>query len=363
MDLGLGALIADFRRLEPAGTMVLGTIVETAGSTYRKRGAMMLFDAAGNPHGLLSGGCLESDLAGHAMSVQTSGKPLVVVYDMRVDDQAPWGLGLGCGGMVRILLQRIGPQDDFARLGPLAELLRRRGRGLIVRVWSSSLDALPVGATLLGDEENRWHGRDGCPDADRLIANLPETRPQRAESLELHSGQGHASFLVVPVDPPAELLVCGAGPDAAPLVRLAREIGWRVCVADHRPAYIEQIRNAGPDVARVVRPESLGSAGLIDQADAIMVMTHQLETDRTAVRQALAGPARYIGLLGPAARRELVLDGLAGADRRRVRGPAGLDIGAELPETIALSILSEAHGVLKGRDGRPLSWPVRVQAQ
>jgi len=351
MDLGLAALISDYRRLEPAGAMVLGTIVETAGSTYRKAGAMMLFDAAGNPHGLLSGGCLESDLAGHAARVGQGGEPKAVVYDMRVDDDAPWGLGLGCGGMVRILLQPIDPAEDSARLGALAELFGRRGRGLMLRVWSSSLESLPVGTTLLRDEAGHWHGRDGSPAADRLIAALPATRPQHAGSLQLEEESGRASVLMIPVDPTPALLICGAGPDAAPLVRLAREIGWRVAVADHRPAYVERIESAGANEARVVRPQELGRSGLIDAADAVMIMNHHLETDRIAVRQALAGPARYIGLLGPVTRRERVLEGLPAAERARVHGPAGLDIGAERPETIALSILAEAHALLNDGDG------------
>lgn len=355
MDLGLGALISDYRRLAPGGALVLGTIVETAGSTYRKCGAMMLFDATGNPHGLLSGGCLESDLAGHAARVHQSGEPKSVVYDMRVDDDTPWGLGLGCGGMVRILLQRIDPADDSARLTALAELLERRGRGLMLRVWSSSLASLPVGTTLLLDETGHWHGRDDCPAADRLIAPLPATRPQRAESMPLEDESGRASILMIPVDPPPALLICGAGPDAAPLVRLAREIGWRVMVADHRPAYVERIESAGANEARVVRSQDLGPSGLIDDADAVMIMSHHLETDRIAVRQALAGPARYIGLLGPITRRERVLEGLPAAERARVHGPAGLDIGAERPETIALSILSEAHAVVTGHPGGALS--------
>src|SRR6266403_4294955 len=125
----LGPLLPLFERERAAGrTVALGLLVDTAGSTYRKPGALMLIAADGDYSGLLSGGCLEGDLREHARSVIETGEPRIVSYDMSGPDDLLWGLGLGCEGAMQILLLRVGPDHDWQPLTHLARALARHER-------------------------------------------------------------------------------------------------------------------------------------------------------------------------------------------------------------------------------------------
>lgn len=354
MDLGLGPVLDAFDRLPAGGAAVLATVIETGGSTYRKPGAMMLIEANGQTHGLLSGGCLEADLAAHAAGVVNSGQPKTVSYDMLSGDEMPWDLGLGCRGLVRVLLIRLAAAHPvFTRL---VQMQAAGQRALLMLVCGSELDWLPAGTLLLPDSGDRWPGLPDHPEAGRIKAAVPDKRPRRSELLALDTSRGQARMLLVPINPPRRLLLLGAGPDAAPLVELAECIGWQVDVADHRPAYIERIADrVTTGQALTLRPEDLDKTRLLAAADAAVVMSHHLDTDRGWMAQVVKHPVAYIGLLGPAERRRNVLEDIPAEHQRRVHGPAGLDIGAELPETIALSILAEAHAVLKHRSGGALS--------
>ncbi len=354
MDLGLGPVLDAFGRLPAGGAAVLATVIETRGSTYRKPGAMMLIEASGQTRGLLSGGCLEGDLAAHAAAVLASGQAKTVSYDMLSGDEMPWDLGLGCRGLVRVLLTRLAA--GHPAVTRLAEMQAAGQRGLLIQVCHSELDWLPAGTLLLPDSGDRWPGLPDHPEAGRIKAALPGKHPRQAESLELDSARGQVRMLLVPISPPRRLLLLGAGPDAAPLVELAERIGWQVDVADHRPAYIERIADrVSTGQAQTLRPEEIDKTRLLASADAVVVMSHHLDTDRGWIARVVEHPVTYIGLLGPAERRRNVLEDIPEMHHSRVHGPAGLDIGAELPETIALSILAEAHAVLNQRSGGALS--------
>jgi xanthine/CO dehydrogenase XdhC/CoxF family maturation factor len=152
--------------------------------------------------------------------------------------------------------------------------------------------------------------------------------------------------------PPPHLLVCGAGPDARPVVSAARAMGWRVTVVDHRPAYADAEQFSGALVVRADARALLETVD-VDRCDAAVVMSHHLASDVEYLRAlARAGRPDYIGLLGPAARRRRIaeeLGPLAQELQPRLRGPVGIDIGAVIPEAIALSIVSEVHAWLAGR--------------
>jgi xanthine/CO dehydrogenase XdhC/CoxF family maturation factor len=161
-----------------------------------------------------------------------------------------------------------------------------------------------------------------------------------------------ASAFVQVLAPPPHLLICGAAPDAQPVVSAARALGWRVSVADHRPAYAVAARFPGAEV-RVVNPRSLRTEIDLSGCHAAVVMSHHLPSDEFYLRElAAAGAPAYVGLLGPKARRSRLAQEL-GTDmdllKTRIRGPVGLDIGAATPEGIALSIIGQIHAWLAGR--------------
>ena len=338
MNLGLGPL---FRRLEcePPERCVLATVVDTQGSSYRKPGAMMLLCDPSPPVGLVSGGCLEADLAEHARSVLAEGRSRRVTYDLSRDDDALWGLGIGCGGRIAVLLEPVATDDGYGGLAGVAEHWRAgRFCWLAKRVDESDV----VGA------ERYAVVADGDPLPERFgVADLAAADRTRATPLA-------DDVLLVPVNPPPGLLVCGAGPDAVPLVRFAAECGWHVQVIDHRPAHA---RPEAFPAAATVTCSPIGEFGAVlagCRVDAAVVMSHHLENDAHYARELSGSAARYIGILGPALRRDEVLARAGVDDDARYCGPAGLDIGADLPESIALSILAQAHAVLCDREGGPI---------
>jgi xanthine dehydrogenase accessory factor len=173
---------------------------------------------------------------------------------------------------------------------------------------------------------------------------------ERSEVREL--ADGVRAFVEV-LDPPLRLVVCGAGHDAIPLVRAASVLGWNVTVVDDRPAFLTQAR-----FPEARGPADAAKAAGVDERAYSVVMTHNFLKDKEYVRSLLGSPAAYIGMLGPGARTERLLmelrdEGveLTEIDRKRIHGPAGLDLGGEGPEEIAQAILAEIVAVKRRRAG------------
>jgi xanthine/CO dehydrogenase XdhC/CoxF family maturation factor len=248
--------------------LVLVSVTDTSGSTYSKAGDQMLIDRNGVGCGMLSGGCLESDLAVRAQVVFESGETQTVTYELAAGDDDVWGLGIGCDGSMQISLQLITADSGYAPL------------------------------------------------------QIPA---------------------------PTSVLVLGAGLDAVPLARLCNELGWQCTLVDHRPAYLENADFPAGCVTICLSPEDLAAKLALADFDAAIVMSHHLASDREYLRQLAASPMTYIGLLGPAARRERLLADLgaevAGLDDR-LYGPAGMELGGRGPEAIALSITAQVQSIL-----------------
>lgn len=281
---------------EQSRPLVLVTVFETRGSTYSKAGAQMLINENGVFRGMLSGGCLEGDLAVRAQVVLETGQAQTVSYDLATDDEL-WGLGVGCDGLMRMLLQPLLPAMEYAPFAHIAEVLR----GEIAR---------------------------------EVTIPLPGETPDE---------------LVILVEPPPQVLVLGAGPDAEPVVRIASELGWRCTVVDHRPAYIDSGDFSHASATLCVGTDDLAGALDLSRFDTAIVMSHHLRSDRSYLSQLAETNVRYVGLLGPANRRKRLLSDIGAAAVKlqgRLHGPAGLDIGGHGPEAIALSIIAEMQRVL-----------------
>jgi xanthine dehydrogenase accessory factor len=297
---------------------VLATVVATAGSTYRKPGARMLLMADGSYIGLLSGGCLESDLQIHAREVLESGAARAIDYDTRGPDDILFGVGAGCEGTMRVLLEPAGPMSPAeAALAAAGRVTQSGESTTLVMVHNSELMRL---GTYRNDQE------------------MPAVERSRAFAQRLA--------------PPPHLLICGAAPDAQPVAGTARALGWRVSVIDHRPAYVVPARFAGAEM-HIANPKSLRTEIDLTRCHAAVVMSHHLASDEAYLRElAEAGVPAYVGLLGPKARRSRLAQELGAVIEKlggRIRGPVGLDIGATTPEGIALAIIGQIHAWLAGR--------------
>ena len=348
MDHALSALCRFFAtardRAEP---LVLATILETAGSTYRKAGARILIGADGGGSGLLSGGCLETDLRERAAKVLAENSPARIRFDSRENDDPVWGLGMGCEGAMEVWLQPTRAEDQY----PVMAYLHR----------CFETDISGAVATLVGGEatpgELGAHGYLGVATNDDLTALLAQhALPGPAKLHDVSFRGRRLQIFVAPVGLPPRVLLCGAGPDAIPVQQFAAALGWRVTVYDHRPAYAT--RALFPDALRVIcaRPEALAENLDTGRFAAAIVMSHQLAADTAYLSALAANPPPYIGVLGPAARRQRLFSGAGEAMRgiaARIHGPVGLDIGGETPEAIALAIVAQIQAVLAGRTGGP----------
>jgi len=322
---------ADWR--SDASELALITVIRTDGSTYSKAGRQVLARRDGRMAGLVSGGCLETDLHTIICDVLDSGEPCTVTYDMRDSADELWGVGLGCNGLMELLVQPLSAADwqPFATLAGAMNADRPQ----ICALTIAGNDALPMGsAWCLNDPPG--------PLADTPPATLP--------AIASHSpAAGPVQVLYWRTQPWPRLLILGAGPDAVPLVRLAHTLGWQITVADHRPAYLEHNDFSGADACQLVEPGHMADTVDSDAHSAIVIMSNHLATDHAYLKELATAPPAYLGLLGPLARRQRLLDDLGLQESpfaQRLHGPAGLQIGADSPETIALAIISEIQQTL-----------------
>lgn len=281
-------ILARVAEFEPDERAVLATVIEVIGSGYRLPGARMLILPDGTTSGTVSGGCLEADVLERAKRVLETGDTEIFTYDTTDNEASVFSLNMGCRGIIRIRLESIGKDSEII----------------------TKMDAA-------------YHGRKGSDD----------------------------------IVPPIALLLFGAGTDAIPLVRIASELGWQITVHDHRPAFLvaERFPAAKMLVHDIVDRSPEITA---DEYTAAVIMTHNYSRDRLVLPKLLRSAAFYVGALGPKRRTEQLLGELAAAGESftddqlsRLYAPIGLDIGADTPEAIALSIAAEIQGVIKHRIG------------
>jgi xanthine/CO dehydrogenase XdhC/CoxF family maturation factor len=266
----------------------------------------------------------------------------VVTYDSTRDEGEPWGAGLGCNGIVDVLLED-GARNDalaFARACFDAETA-----GTLVTVLGGM--GAPVGARVAVGPTVELARPVDDPIVRAALARAASGAPGVVEVAGV-------TALVEPIAPSPQLFVLGSAHDAVPLVALARSAGFRVTVADR--AVREPWRFADPGGSpRIVStggaPDAL--AARIDAAlDAyVVIMHHELAADRAALAMAIGSRARYVGVLGPARRTRELLESVGRRGDPRVHAPIGLDVGAETPEQIALAIVGELCAVRCGRRG------------
>jgi xanthine dehydrogenase accessory factor len=303
---------------------VLATLVSVEGSSYRRPGARLLMTTAGERIGSISGGCLEEDVLERARGVLASGYAERVVYDTTSENDLVWGVGLGCHGIVHVVLEKVAPQTAW--ISALAANLRARQPTRLAVAWEG-----PTGT-----------------DLGTRLATEAQPRPG-------------AKLFEQTIFPPTSLVVFGAGDDARPLLRLAKELGWHLTVADPRPAFCTAARFPSADRLVVAPAAELVDKVSPEPAALAVVMTHHYVHDRPLIGALLPRPLAYLGLLGPRKRAEKILGDLARegvsiptAARSRLHAPVGLDLGADSPEEVALAILAEMQASLTARDARPL---------
>ncbi|MDQ0218702.1 XdhC/CoxI family protein [Peribacillus cavernae] len=335
---------------------VIGTIISTEGSTYQKTGAKCFIAEDGNVTGLLSGGCVEGDIKEYVHEVLASGLPTIVHYDFQDDGDIIWGLGLGCNGKMEIFLEPYRPCED-------------EGRAAIIDSYFSSALMKPLHSiTIVESNEKSLLGTKWIIDpADKEFSKILYEEVVHDYIRQCNTFKNGLSYIGGELDlhvfyesttPSPHLVIYGAGPDAVPLVRIAKTLNWHVSVLDYRPAYANQ-ENFPDSDQLIVYPSGKVPDIEINKNSYVILMTHNFLQDQIILEGILETESAYIGLLGPRKRTDELIDtskSLAGNSKlHHIHSPIGLDIGSQTPEEIALSILAEIMVAYRGGTGSRLS--------
>jgi xanthine dehydrogenase accessory factor len=328
---------------------VLATVVHVTGSAYRRPGARMLILPDGRHIGGISGGCLEGEVIKRAWWLTNSETPVLRVYDTTSEDDAVWEFGLGCNGVVHVLLERANSVTVTRMLEFIDDHRLKQTPAVVATVIRSNDAAIQVGDRLLADESEMISGELAASPIRTNLINHSSVALAEQKSCLVHLSE--ADVFIEFVAPPLSLVIFGAGHDAIPLAHIAAQLGWDITVADGRPAYARPERF--PGAKRVVTMQ--GNDPIrdidIDEHSAVVLMTHNFTMDVRLLPLILDRGPRYLGLLGPRARAERLFDELSLVLPSTVHAPVGLDIGCDTPETIALSIAADIQATISHRNG------------
>jgi xanthine/CO dehydrogenase XdhC/CoxF family maturation factor len=336
------------------GVCVLATVVGTRGSSYRSSGARMLILPDGSRIGAVSGGCLEGELCRRAHWWTSESPAVMKTFDTSTQEDNE-GFGLGCGGGIDLLLERLdrGASETHPLLAQQRVTESREAAALAVVLEATDASGLRVGERFALANVQQ-HPEQQYPEVATLLRRSMEICYSFTAVLREGRLAGCRVF-VEWLAPPVQLLVCGAGTDAQPVVTQAAALGWSVVVLDQRVDFARASRF--PEAERVIAAGDVAALdGLrLDARTAAIVMSHSFAQDTFFLESLLQHPLGYLGVLG-ARRRTLDLLARLGRDAMPpgLHAPAGLDIGAETPEQIALSILSEVQATFAKRRGGAL---------
>jgi xanthine dehydrogenase accessory factor len=361
MSSEIQSILDAFDRSQQQGkSAFLATVVGTQGSTYRRPGARLFIADDGETVGLVSGGCLERDLVEHTQ-LMPDNRPKLVTYDHTAIEDILWGFGLGCTGTVKVLLEPLHPPHD--PLTFLAQCWRDRTSGVLVSIIQTEGGAVQLGAylTLTADEIDVW----GEPEPELIDAIVPDARSvldcQQSMFKLYQLANCQVEVWLEFIEPPVPLMIFGAGQDAILIVQFAKALGWHVTVVDCRANPLSHERFAMCDRVILTRRERLDSIAIQPGAVAA-ILTHNYDDDLEILRGLLLCPVRYIGLLGSKQRTKRLLQELqqdttyTTAQLAKLYAPVGLDLGAETPAAIAISIVAEIQAVLNDRPGNSLKY-------
>jgi xanthine dehydrogenase accessory factor len=341
----------------------LATVVHVEGSSYRRAGARMLITEDGQLTGAISGGCLEGDALRKARLVMTQNKSMLVTYDTTDDDDAKFGVGLGCNGIIHILIEPIFADKQNNPIALFKHFLSKRQPVVLITIFSmSDKKATQPGTCLILTEQEELQGY--FPDEDIKDSLLEDAKDVLKNGNSVTKtylyGDKFTCFIEL-LQPTVSLVVFGAGNDAIPMVQLADVLGWDVTLIDGRANYAVPGRFPLAKKIIIAKPEQALAQIKIDSRTIFVLMTHNYNYDMAMLKQLLPLELTYVACLGPKKRLNRMLDelrdeGLNITDQQlqSIYGPAGLDIGSETSDEIALSIISEMQAVLKKRNGTPL---------
>jgi len=351
------SILKAFDKATEAGKKVaLATVVHVDGSSYRRPGARMLITEDGEFTGSISGGCLEGDALRKALLAIHSSKTMLVTYDTTDEDDAKFGMGLGCNGIIQVLIEPLPGPNEFRVIDLLRKAYESRQKAGLVTLYSLKDKRGPQpGSCFLLNENGEYSGEIPFSQKELVMKEAMDVIKKQKSSFKKYqvNSQEIIAFTEI-ILPAVSLVIIGGGNDVIPLVKMADILGWQTTVADGRPMYANKERFPVPSCQVLFsKAEDVLQNITVDNRTVFVLMSHNYNYDLSILRALLERQIVYIGILGPKKKltmmiEELEDDGIILTPQQRdvIHGPVGLNIGAETAEEIAISIVAEIKSAL-----------------
>ena len=344
--------------------LALATLVHLNGSSYRRPGARMIVDEEGQLTGAISGGCLEGDALRKAVFCIHTQIPKLVVYDTSDEEDATIGIQLGCSGIIQVLFEPIDENDPLNPIELLKIAIHKRQNTVLVTLYAPQIKkGDTVGTSMLLEDSGEFHNNSSFQFLpETLIQDIKETLTIKKSSFKSYNLNDHTfnAFLSF-ISPPISLIIVGAGNDAIPLQSIAETLGWEVTIVDGRHTYAKIERFSSACQIIVSKPEKVLQQIPIDEKSVFVLMTHNYNYDYAILKALLDKNVTYIGALGPKKKLDNMITDLKAENiflnerqKNILYGPVGLELGAETPAEIALSITAEIMSVMHNKKGGSL---------
>ena len=344
--------------------LALATLVHLNGSSYRRPGARMIVDEEGQLTGAISGGCLEGDALRKAVFCIHTQIPKLVVYDTSDEEDATIGIQLGCSGIIQVLFEPIDENDPLNPIELLKKAIHKRQNTVLVTLYTSQImKGDTVGTSMLLEDSGEFHNNSTFQLVpETLMQDIKDTLTVKRSSFKSyqHNDNTFNAFLSF-ISPPISLVIVGAGNDAIPLQSIAETLGWEVTIVDGRLTYAKIERFSSACQIIVSKPEKVLQQIPIDEKTVFVLMTHNYNYDYAILKALLGKNIPYIGALGPKKKLDNMIADLKAEsiflnERQKniLYGPVGLELGAETPAEIALSITAEIMSVMNNKKGGSL---------
>jgi xanthine/CO dehydrogenase XdhC/CoxF family maturation factor len=338
----------------------LATVVNVQGSSYRQPGARMLITSTGKMVGTISGGCLENDVFQHTRLI-TDGQPKLVTYDTNADEDIIWGFGLGCNGVVDVLIECLYQDDSLNPLTFIHQCFNNQKPGIIATIFSVEGNInVQLGARLILNFDGNINTNIAESSLTQsLIKDVKSALKNQYSSFHKYQLlSGEVNVFIEFIQPPPHLIIFGAGRDAVPVAEFAKALGWQVTIIDCRAIEATKERFMMANNVILTHREIVHQHISIKENTIAVVMNHNYFDDLEILKLLIPSNLKYLGCLGSKQRtarllNDLLTEGIEQTPEllQKLYTPVGLDIGADTPETIALSIITEIQAILKSRNG------------
>jgi xanthine/CO dehydrogenase XdhC/CoxF family maturation factor len=350
--------------MQAGKSVALASVVHLDGSSYRRPGARMLVSDEGELTGAISGGCLEGDALRKAMHAITQKSNRLVTYDTSNEDDMSIGIQLGCAGVIQVLFESINPNDVANPIQLIRKALAIRQHAVLLTLFDlTDKKNIQPGTCLLMESDGHVSGSQPFSILqDTLLEEMRLVLQSGNSVFRQFNGEDFSiTAFIEYLQPPVTMVVVGAGNDAIPMMQIADTLGWNVRVVDGRNTHAKPERFVSACQVLVSKPEQVLEQIPMDERTVFVMMTHNYNYDLAMLKALLHSNTPYIGMLGPKKKLDRMLDELRASGMviteemlKKVYGPSGLEIGAETPEEIALSIIAEIQSVLTGSQGGQL---------